>query len=79
MSQIPIQKQVFDKNQFGKVIDTEFSQLLNQQIEAPTPTFTLEDFFTLYEQLFYQIYHNLIFLQVFHYLHYPLKKRGVSR
>jgi len=55
MSQIPIEKQVFDKNQFGKVIDTEFSQLLNQQIEVPTPTFTLEDFFTLYDQLFYQI------------------------
>jgi hypothetical protein len=55
MSQIPIEKQVFDKNQFGKVIDTEFSQLLNQQTEVPTPTFTLEDFFTLYDQLFYQI------------------------
>lgn len=55
MSQIPIEKQVFDKNQFGKVIDTEFTQLLNQQTEVPTPTFTLEDFFTLYDQLFYQI------------------------
>jgi len=55
MSQIPIEKQVFDKNQFGKVINTGFSQLLNQQIEVPTPTFTLEDFFTLYDQLFYQI------------------------
>jgi len=55
MSQIPIEKQVFDKDQFGKVIDTEFSQLLNQQTEIPTPTFTLEDFFTLYDQLFYQI------------------------
>ena len=55
MSRIPIEKQVFDKDQFGKVIDTEFSQLLNQQTEIPTPTFTLEDFFTLYDQLFYQI------------------------
>lgn len=54
-SQIPIEKQVFDKDQFGKVIDTEFSQLLNQQTEIPTPTFTLDDFFTLYDQLFYQI------------------------
>ena len=54
-SQIPIEKQVFDKNQFGKVIDTEFTQLINQQIEVPTPTFTLDDFFTLYDQLFYQI------------------------
>lgn len=55
MSQIPIEKQVFDKNQFGKVINTEFTQLINQQTEVPTPTFTLEDFFTLYDQLFYQI------------------------
>jgi len=55
MSQIPIEKQVFDKNQFGKVINTQFSQLLNQQQAEPTPTFTLDDFFTLYEQLFYQI------------------------
>ena len=55
MSQIPIEKQVFDKNQFGKVINTEFTQLINQQTEVPTPSFTLEDFFTLYDQLFYQI------------------------
>ena len=54
MSQIPIQKQVFDKNSFGKVIDTQFSQLLNN-ISEETPVFTIEDFFQLYEQLFYQI------------------------
>ena len=55
MSQIPVQKTVFSKDTYSKVIDTQFSQLLNQQIEAPTPTFTLDDFFTLYDQLFYQI------------------------
>ena len=55
MSQIPIEKQVFDKNQYGRVIDTQFSQLLNQQTEEETPSFTLEDFFELYDQLFYQI------------------------
>jgi hypothetical protein len=54
MSQIPIEKQVFDKNAFGKVIDTQFSQLLNN-VDEVTPTFTLDDFFELYEQLFYQI------------------------
>jgi hypothetical protein len=54
MSQIPIEKQVFDKNTFGKVIDTQFSQLLNN-VSEETPVFTLEDFFQLYEQLFYQI------------------------
>jgi hypothetical protein len=55
MSQIPIQKQVFDKNQYGKVIDNQFRYLLNQQVEEETPSFTLEDFFELYDQLFYQI------------------------
>jgi hypothetical protein len=54
MSQIPIEKQVFDKNTFGRVIDTEFHQLLNN-ISEDTPTFTIDDFFQLYEQLFYQI------------------------
>ena len=53
MSQIPIEKTVFDKNQFGRVINTEFSQLISSQEE--TPSFTLDDFFELYDQLFYQI------------------------
>ena len=55
MSQIPIEKQVFDKLTFPKVINTQFSQLLNAQGSEEQPTFTLEDFFQLYEQLFYQI------------------------
>ena len=54
MSQIPIEKTVYDKLTFGKVINTQFSQLLNNQ-EEETPVFTIEDFFELYEQLFYQI------------------------
>jgi len=54
MSQIPIEKQVFDKDTFGKVIDTQFHQLLNNQAEE-TPVFTIEEFFQLYEDLFYQI------------------------
>ena len=55
MSQIPIEKQVFDKIIFPKVIDTQFSQLLNAQESEEQPTFTLDDFFQLYEQLFFQI------------------------
>ena len=54
MSQIPIEKQVFNKNSFGKVIDTQFRQLLNN-VSEETPVFTIEDFFQLYEDLFYQI------------------------
>ena len=53
--QISIEKQVFDKDQFGRVIDTTFKQLINTQQGEETPEFTLEDFFELYENLFYQI------------------------
>jgi len=55
MSQIPIEKQVFDKLTFFKVVNTQFSQLLNNQTGEEIPSFTIDDFFDLYEQLFYQI------------------------
>lgn len=53
MSNIPIKKQVFDKNQFSKIIDTRFNQFVQKNEEESS--FTLEDFFTLYDQFFYQI------------------------
>jgi len=55
MSRIPIEKKVFDKNTFEKVIDTQFHQLLNSNTSAETPVFTIDDFFQLYEDVFYQI------------------------
>jgi hypothetical protein len=54
MSQIPVQKTVFNKDTYGRVIDTQFHQLINQGI-VETPSFTIDDFFQLYEDLFYQI------------------------
>jgi hypothetical protein len=55
MSQIPIEKNVFNKDTFEKVIDTQFSQLLNSNVSTETPVFSIDDFFQLYEDLFYQI------------------------
>jgi len=55
MSQIPIQKTVFGKDAFSKVVNTQFSQLLNQGAQEESLTFTVDDFFDLYEELFYQI------------------------
>ena len=55
MSQIPIQRTVFDKDQFTKVVDTNFSQLINTQSLEEQPSFTLDDFFQLYGDLFNQI------------------------
>jgi hypothetical protein len=55
MSQIPIQRVVFDKEKFPKVVDINFSQLINNQTPDDIPSFTLDDFFQLYEDLFNQI------------------------
>jgi hypothetical protein len=53
MSQIPVQKTVFDKDSYSRVVDTQFSQLITQEDE--TLSFSIDDFFTLYDQVFYQI------------------------
>jgi hypothetical protein len=55
MSQIPIQKTVFNKDTYSRVVDTQFSQLLNQGAEEETLSFTVDDFFQLYDEVFYQI------------------------
>jgi hypothetical protein len=55
MSEIPVQKTVFNKDTYGRVINTQFSQLLNQGTTEDTLSFTVDDFFQLYEELFYQI------------------------
>lgn len=54
MSEIPVQKTVFTRDSFFRVVNTQFSQLIQNNV-GETPTFTVDDFFELYEQLFYQI------------------------
>jgi hypothetical protein len=55
MSQIPVQKTVFNKDTYGRVVNTQFSQFLNQNAVEETLSFTVDDFFQLYDELFYQI------------------------
>jgi hypothetical protein len=55
MSKIPVQKTVFSKDSYSRLVDTQFSQLLNQGVVEETPSFTIDDFFRLYNQLFYQM------------------------
>ena len=45
MSQIPVQKTVFSKDSYSRVIDTQFSQLITQEDE--TLSFSVDDFFEL--------------------------------
>jgi hypothetical protein len=53
MSQIPVQKTVFNKDTFSRVVDTNFTQLITPVEEELS--FSVDDFFELYDQLFYQI------------------------
>jgi hypothetical protein len=49
---IKLDKQIFSKNDFEKVVDKSFKQLVKPATET---TFTLSDFFELYDNLFLEI------------------------
>ena len=51
--QIPVEKRVFGKD-FSKVVDTQFRQLIPRNLNEQNQM-SIEDFFQLYEELFYSI------------------------
>jgi hypothetical protein len=56
MAAINLNKKVYAKNQYEKVIDTKFSQLANTPSpSSTTPTISIEEFFQNYNQIFFQI------------------------
>ncbi len=54
MTDIKLNKSVFGNDTYKNVIDTKFEQLLKENTET-TPVPTIEEFFNLYEILFYSI------------------------
>ena len=53
---VDLQKQVFDKRQYEKTIDTNFTQLGVQTVEQEVESeVTVEQFFEYYDDLFYEI------------------------
>jgi hypothetical protein len=53
---VNLNKQVYDKNQYTKVIDTSFKELGVQTIqEQLNQQPTVDDFFAMYNELFYNI------------------------
>lgn len=53
---IRFQKEVFDKRQYNKTIDTSFKQLgVKPPLEQIEETPTVNDFFQMYNELFYDI------------------------
>jgi hypothetical protein len=58
MEKLNLNKKVYVKNQYEKVIDTKFSQLattIPANSPLSTPTISVEEFFQDYEQIFLQI------------------------
>lgn len=50
---IPVELAVYNKDRFSKVIDTQFNELTVPEVTAPETT--VDDFFALYNELFFDI------------------------
>ena len=57
MEIITLTNTVYNKNQYQKVIDTSFTQLVQPQVTASVvaPTVSVAEFFQNYQQIFFQI------------------------
>ena len=57
MGKINLNRTVFDKRKFNQSVDTEFSQLVPKEEQKffDTDLATVDDFFTIYTNLFYEI------------------------
>ena len=50
--QIELVKQSYNKNEYEKVIDTQFTQLVQPVVDTnPTPTISVQQFFDYYDIL----------------------------
>lgn len=53
MAKIELNQNIYSRESFNKLIDNSFKQLLNNEEE--NTSLSVNDFFELYEELFYQI------------------------
>lgn len=55
--QVNLNKTVYSKTQFERVIDTSFTQLVTPEPVSPTtiPSISVAEFFQNYQEIFYQI------------------------
>lgn len=52
---IELIKEIYGINTYTKAIDTQFTELVSQEIEIPDTQITVDQFFQYYEDLFFQI------------------------
>ena len=50
---IPVQQFVYSKERFSKIVDTQFKEFA--PVQVVTPEVTVDDFFALYDELFFDI------------------------
>lgn len=55
MAIVNLNKQEFSKTQYERVIDTSFSQLGQPVEQTPTQSISVEEFFTNYQEIFFDI------------------------
>jgi hypothetical protein len=53
--EVKLVKEVYGRNTYTRVVDTSFSELYTPPVPEVAPTFTVEQFFDLYNELFFQI------------------------
>ena len=57
MAKVNLNKELYNKNQYQKVIDTSFTQLIQPPPPTPEsiPSISVAEFFTNYQEIFFQI------------------------
>jgi len=55
MDKINLNKKQYNKNQYEKVIDTKFNQLIDTTVTTEQPIISVQKFFEEYQQLFFDI------------------------
>lgn len=57
MAKVNLNKELYNKNQYQKVIDTSFTQLVTPPTPTPEsiPSISVAEFFSNYQEIFFQI------------------------
>jgi hypothetical protein len=55
MAEINLSKKVYAKNQYEKVINTQFSQLATPVVTSSIATISVDEFFQNYNEIFFEI------------------------
>lgn len=55
MENVSLKRRVFGSSTYQKAIDNRFTELISQAPQEEAPVATIDDFFNLYETLFFEI------------------------